>query len=217
MTTAGVIVTVTSSGTLYGVEPDLTTLGKIIGGGMPLSAVAEVKETEGPAEIRRSDGSRTALVTARNSPAHERVIRTLRAWNVRVDETFFLGGVAKDKPQYCTESRNAPFDKGELAEQMVRDCLGAIETFNDPEPLWMVRIGLAPCSPFSVTSDLMRESVELARDGRQVLEGAKWGGNQSKALSQVEIAHIFLNQGDPFLDIGRLVLKGQTADIQHIG
>lgn len=40
---------------------------------------------------------RTALVTARNSPAHERVIRTLRAWNVRVDETFFLGGVAKDK------------------------------------------------------------------------------------------------------------------------
>lgn len=40
---------------------------------------------------------RTALVTARNSPAHERVIRTLRAWNVRIDETFFLGGVAKDK------------------------------------------------------------------------------------------------------------------------
>lgn len=40
---------------------------------------------------------RTALVTARNSPAHERVIRTLRAWKVRVDETFFLGGVPKDQ------------------------------------------------------------------------------------------------------------------------
>lgn len=40
---------------------------------------------------------RTALVTARNSPAHERVIRTLRTWNVRIDETFFLGGVAKDR------------------------------------------------------------------------------------------------------------------------
>lgn len=38
---------------------------------------------------------RTALVTARNIPAHERLIRTLRSWNVRVDETFFLGGVAK--------------------------------------------------------------------------------------------------------------------------
>lgn len=40
---------------------------------------------------------RTALVTARNSPAHERVIRTLRAWKVRIDETFFLGGVPKDR------------------------------------------------------------------------------------------------------------------------
>ena len=40
---------------------------------------------------------RTALVTARNSPAHERVIRTLRAWNVRIDETFFLGGVPKHR------------------------------------------------------------------------------------------------------------------------
>lgn len=38
---------------------------------------------------------RTALITARNSPAHERVIRTLSAWNVRLDEAFFLGGVDK--------------------------------------------------------------------------------------------------------------------------
>lgn len=38
---------------------------------------------------------RTALVTARNAPAHERVVRTLRAWNVRIDEAFFLGGVSK--------------------------------------------------------------------------------------------------------------------------
>ncbi|MCM1143941.1 MAG: 5'-nucleotidase [Blautia sp.] len=38
---------------------------------------------------------RTALVTSRSAPAHERVIRTLRAWNVRIDEAFFLGGVQK--------------------------------------------------------------------------------------------------------------------------
>lgn len=38
---------------------------------------------------------RTALVTSRSAPAHERVIRTLRAWNVRVDEAFFLGGLDK--------------------------------------------------------------------------------------------------------------------------
>lgn len=38
---------------------------------------------------------RTALITARNSPAHERVIRTLHEWNVRIDEAHFLGGVSK--------------------------------------------------------------------------------------------------------------------------
>ena len=38
---------------------------------------------------------RTALVTARSAPAHERVIRTLRAWDVRIDEAFFLGGICK--------------------------------------------------------------------------------------------------------------------------
>lgn len=38
---------------------------------------------------------RTALVTARSSPAHERVIRTFAAWNVRIDEAFFLGGMSK--------------------------------------------------------------------------------------------------------------------------
>lgn len=38
---------------------------------------------------------RTALVTSRSAPAHERVIRTMRAWNVRVNEAFFLGGLEK--------------------------------------------------------------------------------------------------------------------------
>lgn len=38
---------------------------------------------------------RTALVTARSAPAHERVIRTLRAWNIRIDDALFLGGLNK--------------------------------------------------------------------------------------------------------------------------
>lgn len=38
---------------------------------------------------------RTALVTSRCAPAHERVIRTMRSWNVRIDEAFFLGGLEK--------------------------------------------------------------------------------------------------------------------------
>ena len=38
---------------------------------------------------------RTALVTARSAPAHERAIRTLMAWNIEVDEAMFLGGLPK--------------------------------------------------------------------------------------------------------------------------
>jgi 5'-nucleotidase len=38
---------------------------------------------------------RTALITARGAPAHERVIRTLRAWDIRIDESYFLGGMDK--------------------------------------------------------------------------------------------------------------------------
>jgi 5'-nucleotidase len=45
--------------------------------------------TEGDCPIR------TALVTARSAPAHERVIRTLRAWHIRIDESLFLGGLSK--------------------------------------------------------------------------------------------------------------------------
>ena len=40
---------------------------------------------------------RLAIVTARNSPSHMRVIKTLRDWDVYVDEAFFLGGMNKDK------------------------------------------------------------------------------------------------------------------------
>lgn len=38
---------------------------------------------------------RTAIITARAAPAHERVIRTLRAWDIRIDEAVFLGGLPK--------------------------------------------------------------------------------------------------------------------------
>jgi 5'-nucleotidase len=38
---------------------------------------------------------RTALVTARSAPAHERVVRTLRTWDIRIDESLFLGGLEK--------------------------------------------------------------------------------------------------------------------------
>lgn len=56
-----------------------------------LSALQRI-QTQFPAD---SCPIRTALVTARSAPAHERVIRTLRAWGIRIDEALFLGGLAK--------------------------------------------------------------------------------------------------------------------------
>ncbi len=46
---------------------------------------------------------------------------------------------------------------------ILEDTRRAIETYHDPQPGAMVRIAVAPCSPFSVTPDLMRESAALAR------------------------------------------------------
>lgn len=46
---------------------------------------------------------------------------------------------------------------------ILADCVRLIESYHDPSPLALVRIGLAPCTPFVVTKDLMRESAALAR------------------------------------------------------
>ncbi|MFK7975844.1 MAG: 5'-nucleotidase, partial [Halioglobus sp.] len=56
-----------------------------------LSALHHLQQSFPPTEAP----IRTALVTARSAPAHERVIRTLRAWNIRIDESIFLGGLNK--------------------------------------------------------------------------------------------------------------------------
>ena len=48
-------------------------------------------------------------------------------------------------------------------DAILADCERVIAKFHDPEPLSMLRIGLAPCSPFSVTADLMRKTAALAR------------------------------------------------------
>lgn len=51
----------------------------------------------------------------------------------------------------------------ERADDILRDTRRLIETWHDPKPQAMLRIVVAPCSPFSVTTDLMRESAALAR------------------------------------------------------
>jgi len=70
-------------------------------------------------EFKEDCPIRTALVTARSAPAHERVIRTLRAWDIRIDESLFLGGMQKgeflkaygadvffdDQPLHCESAK----------------------------------------------------------------------------------------------------------------
>ena len=55
-------------------------------------------------------------------------------------------------PDDCVESEDA----------ILRDCVRVIERYHDPRPGSMLQVVLAPCSPFSVTADLMRE---VGQDG----------------------------------------------------
>jgi 5'-nucleotidase len=57
----------------------------------PLLMALQRLQQEGTPRMR----VRTALVTARSAPAHERAIRTLMSWNISVDEAMFLGGLDK--------------------------------------------------------------------------------------------------------------------------
>ncbi|NBB10319.1 5'-nucleotidase [Pseudomonas sp. SLFW] len=82
----------------------------------PFLAALNLLQREFPEE---SCPIRTALVTARSAPAHERVIRTLREWDIRLDESLFLGGLEKaafleafaadvffdDQPGHCDKAR----------------------------------------------------------------------------------------------------------------
>jgi 8-oxoguanine deaminase len=56
----------------------------------------------------------------------------------------------------------------EREDFILADSQRLVERWHDPEPLSMLRMGLAPCSPFSVSTDLMRQSAALARSYRRV-------------------------------------------------
>lgn len=63
--------------------------------------LAKINVIQGVEEERRAEDRsyqirlHVAIVTARNAPAHERAIRSLQEWGLRVDDAFFLGGIAK--------------------------------------------------------------------------------------------------------------------------
>ena len=52
----------------------------------------------------------------------------------------------------------------EKEKDIIKDCIRVVDKFNDINASSMIRVGLAPCSPFSVTRELMRDTAILARD-----------------------------------------------------
>jgi len=72
-------------------ERDKATLPLSAGPFKPLLAALHRLQRAGTPSMR----VRTALVTARSAPAHERAIRTLMDWDIEVDEAMFLGGLDK--------------------------------------------------------------------------------------------------------------------------
>jgi 5'-nucleotidase len=60
-----------------------------------IASIQQVERESDRLTSLRTARIRTAIVTARNAPAHERVVTSLRSWGIRVDEAFFLGGIEK--------------------------------------------------------------------------------------------------------------------------
>ncbi|MBV9190118.1 MAG: 8-oxoguanine deaminase [Betaproteobacteria bacterium] len=61
-----------------------------------------------------------------------------------------------------------PDDLVERDDAVLADCLRLLQEVHDPSPRSMLRIGLAPCSPFNATQNLMRESAKMARAHKAV-------------------------------------------------
>ena len=57
----------------------------------------------------------------------------------------------------------------EAEADILNDFIRVVDAFHDPTPAAMLRVGLAPCSPFSVSTDLMREAAVIAADKQVML------------------------------------------------
>lgn len=62
-----------------------------------INRIQDIEEARSASEPDYNRRVHVAIVTARNAPSHERVVKTLKTWGVRVNDAFFLGGIEKAK------------------------------------------------------------------------------------------------------------------------
>ncbi len=90
-------------------------------------------------------------------------------------------------------------------EDILRDSLRLIQTYHDPNPGSMTQIVLAPCSPFSVTGELMRESARLARE---------YGVHLHTHLAETQDEEVFCQQKFGYRPVGYMEsLEWVGADV----
>lgn len=94
-------------------------------------------------------GARAELIDAE--------IETARAMGIRFHPT--RGSMSRGK----SDGGLPPDDVVQKPDAILKDCDRVIGKYHDPAPFSMCRIALAPCSPFSVTTELLKETIQFAR------------------------------------------------------
>ncbi len=132
-----------------GITPEAVYAGALAGLGELLLTGCTLTTDHHYLFPRRSDG---ALIDAE--------IRAARALGIRFHPT--RGSMSRGRSQ----GGLPPDDVVQSPEEILRDSERVVDAYHNPAPLAMTRIALAPCSPFSVTPELMKETARLARDRR---------------------------------------------------
>lgn len=120
-----------------------------------LSRIQSAERTKAQADPTYSPRVRTAIVTARNAPAHKRVVTTLREWGIEVDEVFFLGGI--DKAVILKEFRPHIFFDDQVAH---------VDAVSKVAPSVHVPFGVANAKPNAVVLEAAAALAEAENSAR---------------------------------------------------
>ena len=129
----------------------------------------------------------------------------------RLDLSALLsdGGVDKDKPQYCIQPKNEPFDKGELAEQMVKDTLSAIENKQGGEFSYTVQ-NIHRSIGARISGEIASRHGDLGMEDNPVVLRLKGTAGQSFGVWNAGGLHMYL-EGDANDYVGKGMAAGKLV------